>query len=147
MDYKNNGQLDLDNLTLVIDYPPAFQYSRSSLEPDQGQNQWQIGGLHSGSANDFNVFGNLVGPENSFFNFQASLQAEIEDQAYVISQADFDLTVQSSPLDLSILINDVDEYVADLDDPLKYTINYQYTSQAGQQATIEAKTQRPDVWS
>jgi len=140
--YENKSRFNLKNLTMDVEYPPAFQYEKSTLEPDENNNHWELGGLRKGSENKFTVIGKLIGPENSFFEFKVMLNAEIEGESYLINQKIISTTIQAAPLALEIITNNSSEYIAGLNDALNYKINYHYLSNSSRgtdSAVIKAK--------
>ncbi len=128
--YLNNSDFDLDNLNLSIEYPPAFQFEKATIKPDSGNNKWSLGGLRRGSSNDFSVFGRLIGPENSFFNFKTEIFTELSGHSYLIAEAVNDVVIQVTPLSLNIEANGVSDYVAHSGEALKYSVNYSYLEQS-----------------
>ncbi|MDP1719126.1 MAG: hypothetical protein Q8L24_01735, partial [bacterium] len=53
--FKNNSEIDLDNLKLKIEYPLTFSLTKSTLPPDIGNNSWVLGGLRQGSDMKFKI--------------------------------------------------------------------------------------------
>lgn len=138
--YKNISDFNLENLSLLIEYPPAFQYKNSTLKPDENNSFWDLGGLRKGSENNFLVSGKLIGPENSFFSFNVKINAELDGESYLISEKTINTTIKVAPLDLEILTNNVSEYIVKPDEVLKYKLNYNYLNgSGGETAVIKAK--------
>ena len=128
--YKNNSSIDLDDLVLKIKYPKSFQFQRATLKPDEGNNEWHLGGLHPGSSNDFVVIGKLIGPENGFFDFKAAVTTKLSGRKYVISQKVINTAIKVAPIDLKILANDSANYVAKINEKIDYSINYRYLTRS-----------------
>ena len=126
--YRNDGPEELKNLTLKMDYPPIFQFERSSAKPDQGNNIWKIGRLSRGEEFEFTVSGNIVGQENSSFDFLASLMANLSGQDYVVNKLTKEGKLSEAPLSVSVLLNGSSNYVAKLGDTLTYSIVYKNNS-------------------
>ncbi|MFH1759228.1 MAG: hypothetical protein ABH822_01550 [Patescibacteria group bacterium] len=138
--YENNSGANLRDLVLAVEYPPTFQYDNATIKPDTNNNEWQLGGLRAGSENEFTIIGKLIGQENGFFNFKFNMQSRLEDQLYIINYQPLDLTIGTAPLSLRVTANNVEDYVAKLDDDLKYVIDYRYLKKPiADQATITAK--------
>ena len=138
--YKNNSSIDLDDLVLKIKYPKSFQFQRATLKPDEGNNEWHLGGLHPGSSNDFVVIGKLIGPENGFFDFKAAVTTKLSGRKYVISQKVINTAIKVAPIDLNILANDSANYVAKINEKIDYSINYRYlTRSQGNNPIVTAK--------
>lgn len=128
INYQNQSAVDLDNLVLDIEYPPIFQFIKASIDPTDGQNHWQLGGLHPNSSNELIISGRLLGPESDPFNFIVRLYGSFNGQTYLINEQQPRINIQAAPLALSIVVNDLSDYIAGLGETLLYTINYNYTN-------------------
>jgi len=140
IDYKNNSPIDLDDLILKIKYPESFQFQRATLKPDEGNNEWHLGGLHPGSSNDFVIIGKLVGPENGFFDFKATVTSELDGRKYIISEKVINTSIKVAPIDLGFSVNNSTNHIAKTDEELNYSINYRYlTRSQGNDPVVKAK--------
>jgi hypothetical protein len=83
-----------------------------------------LGDLRKGSEGSFTIKGSVAGPDNSPVIFKANLNFSLNNQKYHIDLKDFNSSISPSPLSLLILLNDKQEYVARLNDDLKYSIGY-----------------------
>ncbi len=137
--YKNNSGEDLKNLSLKIDYPPVFKFSKSSADPDQGNNVWKVPSLPKGTEGEVDVNGSAVGPMGSSFDIHASLNTDLSGENYLVSEQKVTVPIKEAPLSLSVLVNQSSDYVARLDDKLKYSLVYKNnTSISLQNVTIKA---------
>jgi hypothetical protein len=73
----------------------------------------------------------LIGPNNSFFNFDAKLYMNILGHRYLINQKSGSVAISPSPLELSLSLNEQDNYVASLGDQLVYAVIYKNNSGVG----------------
>ncbi|OGY63072.1 MAG: hypothetical protein A2745_01455 [Candidatus Harrisonbacteria bacterium RIFCSPHIGHO2_01_FULL_44_13] len=138
--YKNVSGIDLSGLILKMEYPPTFNFIESSLEPDAGNNVWNLGDLRRGSEMEFKIKGNLIGPDDSFFDLRASLEANFLGKTYVISGKSANVSISPSPLSLRIFLNEDPDYVAGPGDVLNYSLAYaNNTDVALRDVVIEAK--------
>ncbi len=136
---KNVAGIDLRNLKLTIQYPAGFEFKKSSLAPDLGQNTWQLGDLHNGSETKLTVRGNLLGQASASFEFQVKLEAEFLGERYIIGTKTARVTVAESPLNLTLSVNDSPSYIAGPNETLVYAVEYENTSnQPLQNATVKA---------
>lgn len=122
--YRNESQIDLQDLKLTIMYPPAFAFKDSTLKPDVGNNVWNLGDLRPNSEGRFTIKGSLIGPDNAFFDLKADVEADFISQSYVIASKTASLSISPSPLSLRIFLNDSEDYIVYPGDLLDYTLNY-----------------------
>lgn len=138
--YLNASDFDFADLYLTIEYPPTFQYGKATIEPDIGNNQWQLGGLRGGSKNNFSILGALIGPENNLFDFLLRFYAKISDHKYLIHEQKVSSAIQLAPLSLAITANDSRDYVAGPNETLRYRLDYHYLEETAiNSSTITAK--------
>src|SRR3989344_928043 len=122
--FKNSSDLDYEDLKLSIEYPPVFNFIKSSAELENAHREWYVGGLRKGSNNELKITGNLIGPDNAFFNLAVFIDGEFSGQRYKISAGTATISIAASPLSLRIALNDSQEYIAKAGDLLRYTITY-----------------------
>lgn len=129
--YRNESQIDLKNLKLAINYPPAFAFKDATLKPDVGNNVWNLGDLRPSSEGKFTIKGSLVGPDNAFFDFKADVEADFISQRYVIASKAASLSISPSPLSLRISLNDSEDYIIYPGDLLDYVLSYTNNTDVG----------------
>ncbi len=129
--YKNVSELDFSDLKLKMSYPPVFVFKSATLKPDLGNNTWNLGGLRSGSEGEFEVKGQLIGPDESFFELAISLEAGFLGRAYTILKRTAAISIAPSPLSLAINLNDNPDYVAHLGDELVYKLAFLNNTEVG----------------
>lgn len=122
--YKNTSGGDLTGLRLKISYPPVFAFKSASLAPDFGNNVWELGDLRDNSAGKITIKGQLVGPDDAFFEFKTSLDAEFQGRNYTIAERTASIAIEPSPITIQIALNGSQDYVAYADEDLRYTINF-----------------------
>ena len=122
--YKNISEIDFADLKLKLDYPLTFNFIKSSLKPDIGNNVWILGGLRKGSEMKFTINGSLIGPTDAVFDLKAVIESNLLGQNYPIVAETAALTLTSSPLSLSISLNGDPDYSAKSGEDLNYSINY-----------------------
>jgi len=138
--YENTSPIDLNDLVLKIKYPESFQFQRATLSPDVGNNEWLLGGLRAGSANEFIVIGKLIGPENGFFDFKITVTTKLGGRKYIINSKIINTAIKVAPIELEVLANNVTDYIAKTDEKLNYSIKYRYlTRSQGKNPLIKAK--------
>ncbi len=127
--YANNSSMEFKNVRLKMDYPPFFNFERSTVKPqDIANNSWNLGNLAPGSSGNIIVTGNVVGFEQSFFNFDVSMQSDFLGNVYRIGAQSIGLSIASSPLSLDIRLNNSKDYIVKPNDILTYTLTYKNNS-------------------
>ncbi|MEK7181001.1 MAG: hypothetical protein AAB738_01535 [Patescibacteria group bacterium] len=138
--YTNDSGEDVKNLSLKIDYPPIFQFVKSSVDPDQGNNVWKVPSLLKGEEREVDVNGSVIGPQNSSFDIRASLNTDLSGENYLVSEQKVTVPISEAPLSLSVLVNQASDYVAHLGDKLTYSLVYKNNASISlQNVTIKAK--------
>lgn len=126
--YQNNSDQDLKNVTVHLDYPPSFHFMGSSVKPDQSTTDWVIAGMNGGAQGSFTVKGNVVGPEHSFFSVSGSAKVRFGGQAYELASQTVKSSVATAPLSVRIQLQGSDNYIAHLNDDVRYTFTYKNNS-------------------
>ncbi|MBI2075550.1 MAG: DUF11 domain-containing protein, partial [Candidatus Harrisonbacteria bacterium] len=121
---KNVSDADVHGLRLVADYPAGFEFKKSSLAPDVGNNTWQLGDLRTGSETTLSIRGNVIGPASSTYELRVRLEADFFGERYVVGEKTARVAVAESPLVLTLSVNDNPEYLAGPNETLNYTIAY-----------------------
>ena len=138
--FKNSAEADFSNLKLIIDYPPSFNFVKSTAELEDNHREWLLGDLRKGSENEFKIIGNVIGPDNTFFNLKVSIESEFFNETYVISANTATISIAPSPLSLEINLNEDPDYLAKPGDLLRYTIAYVNNTDVGlKDAVVRAK--------
>lgn len=128
--YANRTSEEFKDLKLKVDYPAFFSFVRSTVEPEgSGKNTWELGTLSPGSRGEITVTGSVLGPEKSFFNFNASLTSEFLGTIYTINAQTAASAVAQAPLSLEIRVNENTNYVAGAGERLFYRIAYKNNSE------------------
>jgi hypothetical protein len=140
VDYANNTGVDFKNVHLKIDYPPIFQFKRSSVnaESESGNNSWNLGTVPAGSSATTLITGNVIGPEKSFVNFVASLNADFSGVTYPINSQTVNVGIASAPLSLEVVpaAGDNPDSVPGPGDSITYSLNYKNNSDVVMQNVV-----------
>ena len=133
--YKNDSEEDLKNLSLRLDYPPIFKLEKSSVEPDKGENEWDILLLGKGEEREIVVSGSVIGFLGSSFEIPISVLGNFDGQQYTLQVSKTEIKITEAPLSVSIevignsgLKNSEGGYVTRRGDVLKYTLRYKNNS-------------------
>lgn len=135
IDYRNQAAQDLDNLRFVVKYPQGFVPNKFSPEPSSraiGQSIWDVAKLKQGDGSRISVQGTLSGGERESKTVFVILQKKITTpagDAYVdFEKAEASSVISTPVLSLNLRLNDSDDYVAHLDDGLRYRLKFQNNS-------------------
>lgn len=139
--YGNNTGHDFKNVHLRIDYPPFFQFKRSTMQTEGGgNNSWDLGTLPAGSNGTISITGSVVGPEKSFFTLNGFLTSDFLGITYTLNVQTVSIAISPAPLSVEANLNGSSGYVANLGDTLSYALNYKNNSDViMQNITISAK--------
>jgi hypothetical protein len=72
--------------------------------------------------------GRAIGPEQSFFEFAATVTADISGQTYTLHNEAVSTAIQSAPLSLDITTDRGDEYIPHLGEGIAYVLRYRNNS-------------------
>lgn len=135
--YANDTAEEFKNLRLNMDYPPIFNFKRSTVKPeDAGNKSWNLGTLESGSSGELSITGNVVGPEKSFFTFNAYLVADFLGNSYTINSQAVNVSIVEAPLAIEAEVNGEKDYVAKPGDNLIYVLTYRNNSETTMQNVV-----------
>ncbi len=141
--YKNNSGDDFTNdVILNMDYPSDFQFSRvssrdlpqaekSNPAADIASTRWNLGKLHKDASGSITITGVLIGADQSSMEFHGAVSgggSDFNGQTIVISEQTANVSISSSPLSVSLLVNGSENYVARAGDELVYNIRYKNSS-------------------
>ncbi len=126
--YQNQDQVDLNKVSLHVDYPANFIFLQSEPAPSVNDNQWQLNKLSAHSGGEVVVHGkiiNEVGKANVAvveLNYEpANFSSEFK------KTASLDTTIESTGLEITTL-NDASSLVGE-----KQTISFKYKLRDGGQ--------------
>jgi uncharacterized repeat protein (TIGR01451 family) len=124
--YQNDTAETLQGVQLQMQYPPAFHFvSSSTTAPtDAGDDTWNLGTLAANATGTLIIEGNIVGPANAQYQLTGTIGAMFSGQNFPAASAPVNFTIMSSPLSLSLALNNSLTYVAKLGDSLNYTLTY-----------------------
>jgi uncharacterized repeat protein (TIGR01451 family) len=131
VNYANNTAHTLNGVQLKMQYPPAYNFSKSTTTTpvSSGNNTWNIGTIAPNATGTLIITGDIVGPQNAQYQLNGTLSANFSGQNYPIITAPANFAVTTSPLSLSLTLNNSSTYVAGLSDNLNYTLTYTNNSQ------------------
>lgn len=128
VEYLNDGDGEVKNLVLKLDFPANFDFKESSVQPDIGSSGWRVPSVAATGQGEVIVTGNLVGQDGQEVEIAATLLTEEGGESYVVDKKMAKVRIKEAKLSLSISVNDVDEYIAKTGDVLEYLIVYRNNS-------------------
>ncbi len=126
--YKNLTSFDFPDVALQINYPDAFSYESSSIPPEVANNYWRLGKLKGGEAGAIKIKGTYTGPGETALEIPATFYAQFSGKDYLIADSKTSATPSPSPVNLTILVNNQENYVARVGDKITITIHYENKS-------------------
>ncbi len=133
LDYINNSDQDFSDLRIELNYPSGFTFKTAEPQPDSTQeseslkknNVWQLKELKKNERGTINVSGILEGIESENKILEASLGKIENDKFLKYSQTSAVTQISSSPLMVTLLLNEQTEEVnVNSKDILKYKIGF-----------------------
>lgn len=109
LDYLNNTEEDFSNLKIELRYPSDFSFKRANPEPTETNNIWHLEELEQGERGTIEVVGVLQGIEGENKTLEASLGKIENDKLLQYSQISFVTQISSSPLLVSVFLNNEEE--------------------------------------
>ena len=126
--YRNASDIDFSDLRLALEYPPSFSFASADLSPDLSNANWLLGDLRKNSEGKFTIKGSLVGNAGDSFEFKPSLFTRSAGQEYLVNKSSAKVGISSSPLSVSVHLNNGEDYSAKLGDSLNYTVSFVNTA-------------------
>ena len=121
--YRNISDIDFSDLRLVLEYPPSFSFISADLNPDSSNANWLLGDLRKNSEGKFIIKGSLIGNAGDLFEFKSGLFTRSAGQEYSVNKNSAKVEISSSPLSVSVNLNNAQDYSAKPGDSLNYTIS------------------------
>jgi hypothetical protein len=138
--YQNTSNFDFSNVELELNYPNFFTLKSASPQPSTGNSFWKIGNLGKNNQGSLIIKGSVLGAEKSFFGIDGLLKIEVAGQKYLLTKKTATINIAPSPLNLEIVLNDQPNYIAFLDNDLRYKINFRNNADIGlNDVVIKAK--------
>ena len=140
--YHNNTQHNMNNVILNVQYPSDFVFSTSSIAPisaSTNRNSWNLGTTTANAGGSIIITGNIANQANGTYPFAATSMSDVSGSGYLLGTQTSNVVLAASPLSLSVTLNNMSTYVANVGDQLNYVISYTNNSNiAFQKITIQA---------
>lgn len=118
--FKNNQGVNLNKVTITLNYPAGFSYSKSSEEPkNMGKNEWDIGTLKPHEEKTLEITGHSFGSVGTSISWRALLNYTPENfNSEMQKIATLDIKPDQAPI--SVAITGLDKVA--VGSPSNYTI-------------------------
>ncbi len=137
INYQNATEKAVGPVKIELDYPDGFNFiSSSEAMGGVKHNLLAVEESPAGELKTFTVTGTIVGPADSFFSVGGRVIANIYGTDYVISEQMASVSIQPSPLALSIHLNDDTLTAARPGDTLSYVLFYENNTSVGLEDVI-----------
>ncbi len=123
---RNNSDFYYKNVKLNFDFPLNLKIKQS--DPKISDNNLSFS-LAPSEEKKIKIKASLIGSSGSFSNLKADIEASVLGQEIEINQKSISIKIASSPLEISVLVNGQEDYLASTGDDLTYIINYQNKSE------------------
>ncbi|MFH1193264.1 MAG: hypothetical protein V1656_03030 [Candidatus Jorgensenbacteria bacterium] len=132
IDYENVteklNKFDFPDVTLRMKYPDGFNFQSASSKPDSLDSSWRLGALNAGSKGVLRVKGVLTGAGEAQFSLPVTVIANFGGEEYPLAEENVVLALSPAPVNLQVLMNGRNDYVARAGDVLTYTVPYRNES-------------------
>lgn len=126
--YKNISNFNFSDFNIGVKYPDNFRFISANLQPNSLNNYWELGGLRPGSDGFLEIQGSLSGAEGREFIFPVTFFSSFDGKDFPIYTEIVKETIAPSPLGLEVYVNGSENYIASLNDDLRYVIKYKNMS-------------------
>jgi len=128
--YKNNSDLDFENMKLKVEYPEGFTFTRANPPASEGNNSWYIGHVSAHQEGKILINGKLEGLRNDFKVVRVDIGSS-EGSFVSFNRESASTKIDTSPLVISQTVNGLADLKANANDLLRYVINYKNEGDIG----------------
>jgi uncharacterized repeat protein (TIGR01451 family) len=139
--YQNTTDHPIQNLSISMQYPPAFNFLSASSSLSTADNTtWSLGMLPASASGTILINGNIVGATNASYPFEADLRENFSDvPSQTLTAHTANVVLGMSPLSFSIALNNASNTIAQPGQIFNYALSYTNNSDvAFQNAVITA---------
>jgi len=122
--YTNTGKEDFNNIKVRVDYPDTFVFSRANPITSEGSNTWYIGHLAAGQSGKIVASGKLEGNRDEVKNVKAYIGTSDQTKFIGYSEEQASTTIFVSPIEISQLVNGLNNYITKSGEVLMFHIKY-----------------------
>jgi hypothetical protein len=123
--YQNNSGYDFSNTYFLIDYPENFEISEASVPFSRVDKKFKLGPSLNNSLRTISITGVITDYELGSLTIPIKLYLLINNKEYNVADYKLNLIFSSSNLQLKILVNGKENYIAKQGESLKYNIFFE----------------------
>lgn len=131
INYKNDGERELSDIRIKIDYPQGFSFSTSDPKSFEGDNMWYIGTLSPGQSGKLVVNGKLEGEKGENKNIKVYMGSTEKGNFVSFNDGSADTKIVGSAVAITQTVNGGQGMNAKAGDLLFFSINYKNASEVG----------------
>ncbi len=124
LDYRNESGNDISNARFEFTYPNNFSPKLFLPPPSVGTTIWDISKLKKGQGERIKIEGVISGNEGESKTVSAALRMKINNTFITYEKADSSTVLAKSPLELTIKVNNLENYISFPGDQLEYVIDF-----------------------
>lgn len=129
--YRNDGTESLDNLSVKIEYPEGFVFSKADPASSEGNNVWNIGDLAENQSGKIVVSGKLEGERDNVKSVKAYLGTINQGEFLSYNEESADTKIIYSPLTIAQVVNGLKDLNVNAGDVLNFAITYKNNGNTG----------------
>jgi uncharacterized repeat protein (TIGR01451 family) len=131
VNYKNDGESDLRDIKIKMDYPDGFTFSTSDPKSFEGNNIWYVGTLSPGQSGKIVVSGKLEGEKEEIRIVRAYIGSTEGGNFVSFNEGDINTKIVGSAIAITQTANGLSSFNANAGDLLHFSVNYKNTSDIG----------------
>jgi len=129
--YKNDGERDLSDIRIKIEYPDGFTYSTSDPKSFEGNNIWYIGTMAPGQSGKLTINGKLEGEMEEIKSVKAYVGSTEKGNFISFNESSVTTKIVGSAIAITQTVNDLSSINANAGDLLRFNVDYKNTSEVG----------------
>ncbi|HLN19164.1 MAG TPA: hypothetical protein VK255_03270 [Patescibacteria group bacterium] len=131
INYKNEGESELSDIRIKIDYPEGFSFTSSDPKSFEGNNIWYVGTIAPGKSGKLIVDGRLEGEKGANKNLKVYIGSTENGNFVSFNDGSADTKMVGSVIAITQTVGDSKEMNASAGDLLRFMIDYKNTSETG----------------
>jgi hypothetical protein len=139
LEYANDGDTELKDVRVVVEYPEGFSYEWSDVKPSESNNIWDFEKLGIGEVGKIQIGGLITGFDGEIKTFRAYLGSKQDSNLIKYSKTSTNLTISSAILSIFQTVNETRNFMGGWGGQLNFRLQYKnMTTYSLRGVTIEA---------
>lgn len=144
--YLNTSDAVFSDLKLKMEYPAGFNFISAYPRPDEDKNIWLFSQISAKEEGKIVISGSLAGQRDEIKSFQAQLGITKNETFIPLAESLNSSQILVPPLNISQIINNSENYIANAGDTLHYKIKYENTADVEISSVIIGSKLEGDVF-